>query len=85
VGTGLCNSAEAIDVFPVEGCPRRRICFEGRERDVDTESRIDDQRFSGGASGVDERELSMILSISMLVPEEGKYSASRVKGTHLAS
>lgn len=38
--------------------------MEGNERDDDTESRIDDQRFSGGASGVDEREPSMFSDIN---------------------
>lgn len=44
----------------MDGCPRRRICLEGIERDEDIESRIDDHRSWGGASGVDEREISMV-------------------------
>jgi hypothetical protein len=45
--------------FPVDGWPSKRICFEGRTRDDETESRIEDHRFSGGASGVEERDGSM--------------------------
>lgn len=46
--------------FPDDGSPRRIICFEGIEREVETESRMDDHRSWGGASGDEGRELSMI-------------------------
>jgi len=46
--------------FPVDGCPSSRICFAGIEREEDTESRMDDHRSWGGASGVDERDISMM-------------------------
>jgi len=64
-GAALCSKADAIVDFPVDGWPRRRICFVGREREEETESRIEDQRFSGGASGVDEREFSIAFSSNL--------------------
>lgn len=54
--TGFCSRADASVDFPVDGWPNIRICFEGIERDEETESRIDDHKSWGGASGVDERE-----------------------------
>lgn len=54
------SSADIKVDFPVDGCPSTSTCFAGIERDLETESRIEDQRSCGGASGEDGRELSMI-------------------------
>ena len=43
-GKGLCNNAAAKVDFPDDGCPSNRICFEGIDRDVDTESKIEDHK-----------------------------------------
>lgn len=40
-------------LFPVCGSPRRRICFDGVERDFETESRIEDQRSCVGEAGLE--------------------------------
>jgi hypothetical protein len=49
--------------LPVDGWPKMSICFDGIERDEDTESRIEDHRSCGGASGVDDRESSIIFEV----------------------
>ena len=40
-------------LFPVCGSPKRRICFEGVERDFETESRIEDHRSCVGETGLE--------------------------------
>ena len=40
-------------LFPVCGSPKRRICFDGIERDFETESRIDDHRSCVGETGLE--------------------------------
>ena len=59
-GGGFCKSPETRVDFPDEGSPRRMICFEGIERVDETESRMEDHRSWGGASGDEGRELSML-------------------------
>ena len=49
--------------MPVEGWPKIKTCFEGIDRDDETESRILDQRSCGGASGDSGRELLSILVV----------------------
>ena len=58
-GGCFAKSADTRVDFPDDDSPRRRICLEGIDREDDTESKIDDQRSCGGASGEDDRELSM--------------------------
>lgn len=58
-GRGFCNNADARVDFPDDGWPSNSICFEGVEREDETESNIEDHRSSGRASGVDGRELSI--------------------------
>ena len=43
-GMGLCNNAAAKVDLPDDGCPSNRTCFEGIDREVDTESRIEDHK-----------------------------------------
>jgi hypothetical protein len=45
--------------FPEDGWPNKRTCFDGIEREEDTESKMDDHKSCGGASGDDGRETSM--------------------------
>ena len=45
--------------FPVDGSPRTITCFEGMDREEETESRIEDHKSCGG-SGVEERDASII-------------------------
>jgi type 2A phosphatase activator TIP41 len=40
-------------LFPVCGSPRRRTCFDGIERDFETESRIEDHRSCVGDAGLE--------------------------------
>ena len=61
-GRALCSSADVNVDFPVDGSPSRRICFAGIDRDEDTESKMDDHRSCGGASGDDGREPSILVS-----------------------
>ncbi|KAF5321921.1 hypothetical protein D9619_000569 [Psilocybe cf. subviscida] len=56
---GLFDRADAIVDLPDEGCPKMSTCFAGIERDEETESRMDDHKSCGGASGVEAREISM--------------------------
>ena len=58
-GGDVCRSADASDDFPEDGSPRRMICLEGIEREEETESRIEDHRSCGGASGEEGREFSI--------------------------
>ena len=44
------NAAVRVD-FPEDGSPRSRICFAGIDLEDETESRIDDHKSCGGASG----------------------------------
>jgi hypothetical protein len=60
---GFWRSADARVDLPDDGWPKMSICFEGIERDEDTESRIDDHKSCGGASGVDGRESSIVLQV----------------------
>jgi len=58
--TGFCSKAEASTDLPDDGGPNNNTCFEGIDLEEETESKIDNHRFSGGASGVAGRDPSMI-------------------------
>ena len=58
-GTDFWRRAEERADFPEDGWPRRIICFDGIDRDEETESRMEDHKSCGGASGVDERDISI--------------------------
>lgn len=55
------RAAASVD-FPDDGSPRTSICFAGMDLEEETESRIDDQRFSGSESGDDGLESFMFPS-----------------------
>jgi len=57
--TGFCSKAEANTDLPDDGGPSNSTCFEGIDREEETESKIEDHRFSGGASGVVGRDPPM--------------------------
>jgi hypothetical protein len=59
---GFWRSADARLDFPVDGWPKRTTCLDGIERDEETESRIEDHRSCGGASGVEGRESSICIT-----------------------
>lgn len=48
---GLFSSAAASVDLPDDGSPRMSSCFAGIEREDETESRMEDHRSCGGASG----------------------------------
>lgn len=73
----FCKSAAAKEDLPDDGWPKSSICFAGIVREDETESRIDDHKFSGGASGLDGREDSM--DADELV-KGGRRSRSNVVG-----
>ena len=56
----FCRSAAASVDLPDEGSPKRITCFDGIDRDEDTESRIEDHRSCGGSSGDAGRESSIV-------------------------
>lgn len=56
------SRAAAMVDFPEEGLPNKSTCFEGIDRVEETESRIDDHKSSGGASGVDARVSSILFA-----------------------
>jgi hypothetical protein len=64
--TGFCSKAEASTDLPDDAGPRSKTCFEGIDREEETESNIDDHKFSGGASGVAGRDPSMIFVVLTL-------------------
>lgn len=43
-GTGFCSNAAAKLDLPDDGCPSNSTCFEGMDRDEDTESKIEDHK-----------------------------------------
>lgn len=49
--TGFCSSADAMVERPEPGSPSNNTCLEGKERLEETESRIEDHKFVGGAEG----------------------------------
>ena len=58
--------------LPDDGWPRISTCLEGIERDVETESRIDDHKSCGGAlSGVGGRELSIAVERERVAVQHG--------------
>ena len=68
-GGGFCRRAAARLDFPEDGSPRRMICFEGIEREEETESRMDDHKSCGGASGDEGRELFMSAALRTSLPD----------------